>query len=100
MYLSPVGYIPFCQDSLIYACWPDIAANRAPFTLNPVSIWMINYMVLIASGDEEVNRLNLLDTLTVNSYLCYSWSFRLFSRIFIWWNFILVRTETIHQCEQ
>lgn len=60
MYLSPVGYIPFCQDSLIYACWPDIAANRTPFTLNPVSIWMINYMVLIASGDEEVNRLNLL----------------------------------------
>lgn len=34
--------------------------NRIPFTFKPVPVWMINYTVPIASGDEVVNRLNLL----------------------------------------
>lgn len=55
MYLFLVGYLPFVQDGLVCAFWPGVAVNRAPFTLKPVPVWMINYKVPVASGDEEVS---------------------------------------------
>lgn len=99
-YLSLVACIPFVQDSPICVCWPDVVVNRALFTLTPVPVWTIRHVVSTVSGDEEVNRPNLLRKPDSKLRLCYSWSLRLFSRMFIWWNCILVGTETIHQGEQ
>ena len=99
VHFSLVGCFLWSQQSCLHLV-ASVVVSRAPLTLRPVPAWVINPTVPTALGMKGSIDYTSLDSLTVSSGLCCSWSLRLFCRTSMWWNFIIVRTETLPQHEQ
>ena len=94
-----VGCFLCSQQSCLHLV-ASVVVSRAPLNLRPVPVWVINPTVPTALGIKGSKDYISLDSLTVSSGLCCSWTWRLSSRTSMWWNFTTVRTETLPQQER